>query len=48
MTEKEFEQFCKQRFNNPDFLLGRKRKKDTTAQSEDYLVGESKEKDHLG
>lgn len=23
MTEKEFEFFCKQKFNNPDFLLGR-------------------------
>ena len=23
MTEKEFELFCRQRFRNPDFLLGR-------------------------
>jgi hypothetical protein len=28
MTEREFELFCKHKFDTPDFLLGRKRKKD--------------------
>ncbi len=31
MNEDEFEQHCKIKFQNPDFLLGRKTKKDTTA-----------------
>lgn len=39
MTEKEFEFFCKQKFNNPDFLLGRQTKKDTTADAQDHFVG---------
>lgn len=30
MGEKEFELFCREKFENPDFLLGRKTKKDTT------------------
>jgi hypothetical protein len=38
MTEREFEQFCKTRFDNPDFVLGRKRKKDTTGKSGDTFV----------
>jgi hypothetical protein len=44
MTEKEFEMFCKSRFDNPDFILGRKRIKDTTEDAFDYFAG-SKEKD---
>ena len=44
MTEKEFEMFCKSRFDNPDFILGRKRIKDTTEDSYDYFAG-STEKD---
>ena len=38
MTEKEFEMFCREKFENPDFLLGRKTKKDTTEQAPDYFV----------
>ncbi len=38
MTEKEFELFCRQKFENPDFLLGRKTKKDTTERAEDLFV----------
>lgn len=47
MTEKDFEKFCRMRFNNPDFLLGRKRKKDTTDQSENHLIGEESKDDIL-
>ena len=39
MTEKEFEVFCRQKFDNPDFILGRKRKIDKTEKSEDFFVG---------
>lgn len=35
------------RFNNPDFLLGRKRKKDTTEQSKDCFVGQEKQDERL-
>ena len=38
MTEKEFEMFCRQKFENPDFLLGRKKKKDTTEGAFDYFA----------
>ena len=38
MTEKEFEMFCRQKFENPDFLLGRKKKKDTTEAAFDYFA----------
>ena len=38
MTEKEFELFCKQRFRNPDFRLGRDRAKDLTEGSFDYFA----------
>jgi hypothetical protein len=48
VTEKEFEQVCRQRFDNPDFILGRKRAKDTTASSFDYFAGaDSAKKDAL-
>ena len=40
MTEKEFELFCKQRFRNPDFRLGRDRAKDLTEGSFDYFANE--------
>ena len=40
MNEKEFEAFCRIRFQNPDFLLGRKRKKDTTDASVDHFIGD--------
>jgi hypothetical protein len=40
MTEGEFEAFCKIKFQNPDFLLGRKTKKDATVSSYDYYAGE--------
>lgn len=40
MTEKEFELFCRQKFENPDFILGRKKKKDTTQGAYDYYAGE--------
>ena len=36
MTEADFERFCKMKFQNPDFLIGRKTKKDATAGSEDH------------
>lgn len=39
MTESEFEECCRGWFKNPDFLIGRQRKKDTTKQSEDHLIG---------
>ena len=39
MTEREFEFFCRERFENPDFILGRKTKKDTTEQAADYFCG---------
>lgn len=39
MGEKEFELFCREKFENPDFLLGRKTKKDTTEDASDYFVG---------
>lgn len=38
MNETDFEKFCKIKFQNPDFLLGRKRKKDGTIESEDYMI----------
>lgn len=38
MTEKEFEMFCRQKFENPNFLLGRKKKKDTTEGAYDYFA----------
>ena len=38
MTEKEFEYFCKNRFKNPDFLLGRQRHKDPTEASIDHFL----------
>lgn len=38
MGEKEFELFCREKFENPDFLLGRKTKKDTTEGAQDYFV----------
>jgi hypothetical protein len=38
LTEKEFELFCREKFENPDFILGRKTKKDTTEQAPDYFV----------
>lgn len=38
MGEKEFEMFCREKFENPDFLLGRKTKKDTTEAAQDYFV----------
>eukprot|EP00347_Sterkiella_histriomuscorum_P014045 403362369 len=47
MTEKEFEAFCKIRFQNPDFLLGRKKKKDTTENAEDNFVGQEDKSDEL-
>ncbi len=47
MTEREFEQFCRVRFANPDFILGRMRKKDTTIQSEDVLILDDSDKDLL-
>ena len=39
MTEKEFEMFCRDKFENPDFILGRKTKKDTTERAQEYFVG---------
>ena len=30
--------FCREKFENPDFLLGRKTKKDTTEAAQDYFV----------
>ncbi|CDW82869.1 brct domain containing protein [Stylonychia lemnae] len=47
MTEKEFEQFCRIRFQNPDFLLGRKKKKDTTNAAEDHFVANDVKTDEL-
>ena len=47
MTEREFEHFCRHRFNNPDFLLGRKRVKDATEGAYDYFAGETKVDDCL-
>lgn len=44
MTEKEFELFCRARFRNPDFLLGRQRKKDPTENSVDYFINQGKPK----
>lgn len=44
IQEKEFEMLCKQKFDNPDFLLGRKRAKDTTDGAFEYFAGEDKEK----
>jgi hypothetical protein len=38
MGEKEFELFCREKFENPDFLLGRKTKKDTTEAAPEYFV----------
>jgi len=38
MGEKEFELFCREKFENPDFLLGRKTKKDTTESAQEYFV----------
>ena len=43
MTEKEFELFCRQRFRNPDFLLGRQRTKDPTEESFDYYANAGKD-----
>jgi len=39
MTEREFDFFCKHKFDTPDFLLGRKRKKDATECTFDYYAG---------
>jgi hypothetical protein len=39
MTEKEFEFYCRDAFENPDFILGRKPRKDTTEASKDYFTG---------
>ena len=44
LTEKEFELFCRDKFEDPDFRLGRKTKKDTTEQAADYFVGGEKPK----
>mmetsp|Transcript_23493 Transcript_23493/g.31490 ORF Transcript_23493/g.31490 Transcript_23493/m.31490 type:complete len:88 (+) Transcript_23493:302-565(+) len=44
MSEKEFELFCKDRFRNPDFILGRDRKKDPTEQSVDHFLNTEKKK----
>ena len=44
MTEKEFELFCRQRFRNPDFLLGRQRTKDPTEESFNYYANAEKDK----
>lgn len=43
MTEKEFELFCRQRLRNPDFLLGRNRKKDATEGSIDHFLNDKKQ-----
>lgn len=47
MTEKEFEMFCRDKFENPDFLLGRKTKKDTTEQSANYFVESGQKKEEI-
>ena len=47
MNENEFEAFCKIRFQNPDFLLGRKTKKDATAASEDHFISGTSNKDNI-
>jgi hypothetical protein len=39
MTEREFELFCKHKFDSPDFLLGRKRAKDATEGAYEYFAG---------
>lgn len=41
MTEKEFEMLCRQKFDNPDFILGRKRVKDKTEGAFDYYAGDT-------
>lgn len=45
MTECEFELFCKHKFDTPDFLLGRKRKRDATEGAFDYFAGDNATKD---
>ena len=39
MKEKEFELFCRKRLGNPNFILGRKKVKDSTANAEDIWIG---------
>lgn len=48
LTESEFEAFCKIKFQDPDFLLGRKTKKDATAGSEDHYISGIPNKDAIG
>jgi len=40
LTERQFEELCKQKFKDPGFLLGR-HKKDTTEGAEDLFIGYS-------
>ena len=47
MTEKEFELFCRQRFKNPDFILGRQRNKDPTEGSVDHFINAGKKKSEI-
>lgn len=47
MTEKEFEMYCREVFENQDFILGRKTKKDTTERAQDYFVGDNQEKNEI-
>ncbi len=48
MNEGEFEKYCKIKFQNPDFLLGRKTKKDATAGSEDHFITGDNHEDKVG
>lgn len=48
LTESEFEAFCKVKFQDPDFLLGRKTKKDAIAGSADHFISGIPNKDTIG
>jgi len=48
LTESEFEAFCKVKFQDPDFLLGRKTRKDATTGSAHHFISGIPNKDTIG